>query len=265
MKKILFFFFTSMIITGSSVEVLAQDGQGFIKNKVIAHRGAFKKAGYPENSLASLNRAVELGCEGSEFDVWMTADSVLVVNHDADFMGIHIEESTYKELLQKKHPNGESIPTAEEYIKEGIKQRSTKLIFEIKPSKKSKEHGLKLAEKTVALVHRLNAKEWVDYISFDYDICKKVMALDPEANVAYLNGDLSPAELKKDGFYGLDYSLKVMKKHPEWIREAKELELTVNVWTVNGEDDMEWLLKEGADFITTNEPELLLELVKEQH
>lgn len=261
MKKTLFFFLTCMIATGALEKVLAQDGQDFIKNKVIAHRGAFKNAGHPENSLASLNEAVKLGCEGSEFDVWMTADSVLVVNHDADFMGIHIEDATYPELLRKKHANGESIATAEAYILEGIKQHRTKLIFEIKPSKKSKEHGLKLAEKAVALVHQLNARDWIDYISFDYDICKKVMALDPEANVAYLNGDLSPAELKKDGFFGLDYSLKVMKKHPEWIKQAKEAGLTVNVWTVNKKEDMEWLLREGADFITTNEPELLLEIV----
>ncbi|MBC9794854.1 glycerophosphodiester phosphodiesterase [Sinomicrobium sp. FJxs] len=250
-----------MIVTGASEEALAQDGKGFIKNKVIAHRGAFKNTGSPENSLASLNHAIEMGCEGSEFDVWMTADSVLVVNHDADFMGMFIEDTTYKELLQKKYPNGENIPTAEAYIKEGIKQNHTKLIFEIKPSKKSKEHGLKLAEKSVALVHQLNAQNWVDYISFDYDICKKVMELDPKANVAYLNGDLSPAELKKDGFFGLDYSLKVIKKHPEWIKQARENGLTVNVWTVNKKEDMEWLLDEGADFITTNEPEQLLKII----
>lgn len=262
MKKILFFLLVSMIATGAVEKVTAQEGQGFIKNRVIAHRGAFKNAGYPENSLASLNRAIELGCEGSEFDVWMTADSVLVVNHDADFMGMHIETSTYKELLQKQYPNGENIPTAEEYIREGMKQHRTKLIFEIKPSRKSREHGLKLAEKAVALVHQRNAQDWVDYISFDYDICKRVMALDPDANVAYLNGDLAPVELKKDGFFGLDYSLKVMKKHPEWIKQAKTAGLTVNVWTVNKKEDMEWLLREGADFITTNEPELLLELVK---
>jgi glycerophosphoryl diester phosphodiesterase len=41
----------------------------FQKNKVIAHRGAWKAQGLPQNSLASLREAVRLGCEGSEFDV----------------------------------------------------------------------------------------------------------------------------------------------------------------------------------------------------
>ena len=260
MKKTLFFI-TCMIATGVSEKAVAQNGQGFNRNKVIAHRGAFKKAGHPENSLASLNQAIALGCEGSEFDVWMTKDGVLVVNHDADFMGMQIEESTYQELLQKQHANGEKIPTAEAYIKEGMKQQHTKLIFEIKPSK-DKARGQELAAKSVALVHKLKAQKWIDYISFDYDICKKVMALDPQANVAYLNGNLPPAELKKDGFFGLDYSLKVMKKHPEWIQQAKEEGLTVNVWTVNKQEDMKWLLEQDVDFITTNEPELLFDILK---
>ncbi|WP_268223144.1 glycerophosphodiester phosphodiesterase [Sinomicrobium oceani] len=262
MKKFCLIFIITMMYNGSA-EVYAQEGQDFHSNKVIAHRGAFKKNGYPENSLASLQQAVKLGCEGSEFDVWMTKDGILVVNHDADFEGMHIEDSTYEELLQKKHPNGENIPTAEAYLLEGMKQHGTKLIFEIKPSK-DKALGLELAEKSVALVHRLQAREWVDYISFDYDICKKVMALDPKANVAYLNGDLSPKALKKDGFFGLDYHLQVLKKHPGWIKEAKALGLTVNAWTVNKPEDMKWLLEQGADFITTNEPELLLDIIKQK-
>lgn len=233
----------------------------FLDNPVIAHRGAYKAGNLPENSMAALQRAIELGCAASEFDVWMTADGVLVVNHDPDFYGLPIEDSSYQDLLQKKHPNGEPIPTAEDYLKEGMKQRKTRLVFELKPSKKSKEHGLKAAEESVALVHRLKAQDWVDYISFDHDLCKRIMELDPKANVAYLNGDLTPQELNRDGFFGLDYQLKVVKARPEWINEAHEMGLTVNVWTVNGRQDMNWLLDQKVDFITTNEPELLFEVI----
>ena len=54
----------------------------FVRNRVIAHRGAWKNTGVPENSIAALRHAVTLGCEGSEFDVHMSADSVPLVNHD---------------------------------------------------------------------------------------------------------------------------------------------------------------------------------------
>jgi glycerophosphoryl diester phosphodiesterase len=239
-----------------------QENPQFNKNKVIAHRGAWKKANHPQNSIASLQEAVRLGCEGSEFDVWMTGDGILVANHDADFLGIPIETSTYKELLQKKLPNGENIPKVEDYIKEGLKQSSTKLVLEIKTSGVSKERSLELAEKSVQLVKQLGAEKWVDYIAFDYDICLKVMETDPEANVAYLNGDKTPKELKDADFYGLDYNINVMRKNPQWIKEAHDLGLTVNVWTVNQEEDMRWLLDEEVEFISTDQPELLLEIIK---
>lgn len=250
--------FLSIVLTFSS----CQKNTMFNTNKVVAHRGAWKVAENPQNSIASLNEAVRMGCEGSEFDVWMTQDGVLVVNHDADFLGTPIETSTYEQLLQKKHPNGENIPTVEEYLKEGMKQTSTKLVFEIKTSRISKERSLELAEKSVQLVKDLGAEKWVDYIAFDYDICLKVMEKNPSAQVAYLNGDKTPAELKEAGFYGLDYNLNVMRKNPNWIKEAHDLELTVNVWTVNKEEDMQWLLDEDVAFITTDEPEMLFRLIE---
>lgn len=233
----------------------------FQKNKVIAHRGAWKAQSHPQNSLASLREAVRLGCEGSEFDVWMTSDNVLVINHDADFEGIKIETSTYEELLTKKLPNGEKIPTLKEYLAEGMKQTGTKLILEFKPSGISKERSEKVGELSVKTVKEMKAEKWVDYITFSYEGGKKAIETDPNANVAYLTGDKSPAQLKEDGFFGFDYNIRVLRLKPEWIREAQDLGLTVNAWTVNNPEDMKWLLEQNTDFITTDEPELLLELV----
>ncbi len=235
--------------------------QSFHKNKVIAHRGAWKTSSLPQNSIASLDRAVELQCEGSEFDVWMTLDSVLVVNHDADFQGTPIETSTYAQLLQLTHENGENLSTVKEYLKRGMGQTGTKLIFEIKPSAISLERSLAVAEKSVRTVQSMNAEKWVDYITFSFEGGKKVIELEPKANVAYLNGDKTPAELKEAGYFGFDYHIKVLKNNPQWIKEAHDLGLTVNAWTVNTEEDMRWLLEQNVDFITTDEPELLLSLL----
>jgi len=229
-------------------------------NGVIAHRGAWKYQKVPQNSLASLKEAVRLGCEGSEFDVWMTLDSILVVNHDPDHHGLPIEKSTYQELLMVPLFNGEDLPTLAAYLEEGMKH-PIKMIIEIKPSKISSGHGIKSAAKSMELVRQLGADQQVEYISFGFDICKKLLQIDPNAKVAYLNGDVEPEKLKEEGFYGLDYSLKIIKKHPEWIREAIDLGLTVNVWTVNNEEDMNWLLDQRIDFITTDEPELLFDLL----
>lgn len=226
-------------------------------NKVIAHRGAFKNTGVPENSIAALKAAIQLGCGGSEFDIHMTADSVLVINHDHTLQGVNIETSTYTTLLEKTLSNGEKIPTLENYLKAGLGQTKTKLIAEIKPSKVSKERSLLLAEKVVAMVKQLKADPQVVYISFDYDVLKKVRQLDAKAPLQYLNGDVTAAKLKADGI-DADYHYSVFQKDPNWIKNAKALGVLVNAWTVNNASTMDSLLAQQIDFITTNEPELLL-------
>jgi len=233
------------------------------KNQVVAHRGAWKTKGLPENSIASLKEAIRLKCHGSEFDVHMTLDSVLVVNHDPAFLGMPISKSTYAQLLSKKLSNGESIPTAESYLKAGKKQKGTKLIFEIKPQNMGKERDMYLAQRCLQLVRDLKCEQWVEYISFGYDICQYLVANAPEAKVQYLNGDAAPEKLKADKISGIDYHYSVFKKN-DWIEPAKKLGITLNAWTVNKAEDMEWLLDKGFDYITTNEPELLFEVLKKR-
>ena len=102
----------------------------FAPNIVVAHRGAWKKNNLPENSIASLQEAIRLGCTGSEFDVHMTADDSLVVNHDAHYAGKIIDKSTYAELLADKLSNGENIPTLREYLLAGMQQTNAgKTVF----------------------------------------------------------------------------------------------------------------------------------------
>ena len=54
----------------------------------------------------------------------------------------------------------------------------------------------------------------------------------------------------------------VIKKHLEWIKDAHDLGLKVNVWTVDETAEMKWLIEQKVDFITTNEPVVLLEELK---
>src|SRR5690606_1965873 len=117
-----------------------------MNTKIIAHRGAWKEFHLPENSLASLQKAIELKCFGSEFDVHLTKDEIVVVNHDSDFYGMDIESNTYEDLLFLKHPNGEKLPALKDYFDLGLKQNHTKLILEIKTSEKGAARTMKIAE-----------------------------------------------------------------------------------------------------------------------
>ncbi|MBX2922986.1 MAG: hypothetical protein KF746_12380 [Chitinophagaceae bacterium] len=234
----------------------------FAPNVVVAHRGAWKKNNLPENSIASLQEAIRLGCTGSEFDVHMTIDDSLVVNHDAHYAGKVIDQSTYAELAKHKLSNGETIPTLRAYLLAGMKQTKTALVLEIKPAFSNKERGAYIAEKAVQLVRALKAEPWMMYISFDYNIVKKVSDLEPKARVAYLNGEKSPVDIKNDGVWGIDYHMDVFKKNESWIADAKKEKVNLNVWTVNKEEDLKWFIEKKFDYITTNEPELLFELIK---
>ena len=233
------------------------------KKGVIAHRGAWKSSKLPQNSIAALQEAINLKCYGSEFDVHLTADDVLIVNHDHEFLGLSVEASSYLQLKSRKLENGEYIPTAEDFIKAGMRQKRTRLIMEIKPSKLGRNRTITLAVVAVNLVNRLNADRLVEYISFDYDALKKILELNPKAKVAYLGSDVAPKKLKEDGFTGLDYHHAALKKKTEWIAQAKQEGLKINVWTVNSRPDIIYFFNEKADFITTDEPELAHSILKE--
>ena len=185
-----------------------------------------------------------------------------MINHDHEFLGMPIETSTYQQLLAKKLINGETIPTLEVYLKEGIQQKKTKLILEIKASKISKERSIAVTQKVMQMVKDQKADKWMEYLSFDDAICKEMMRINNKVKVSYLNGEKSPQELKSEGYLGLDYHYSVFEKHPEWIKQAKDLGLKSNSWTINDTKIASSLLKNKIDFITTNEPELLMDLKK---
>lgn len=231
-------------------------------NPVVAHRGAWKKNNLPQNSINSLRNAIILKCSGSEFDVRMTADDSLVINHDPEFNGHTIEKTNYAQLAVYRLSNGERIPTLWQYLRAGMENnQSTKLVCEIKPSGISKERGKAIAGKVLEMVHTLGADQMVTYISFDYDILKEIVALSPGTTTQYLEGNKSPDQLKEDGITGADYYYTVFKEHPDWIAGAKKNGITLNAWTVNDASEMDWLIANEFDFITTNEPELLFERI----
>ena len=79
---------------------------------IVAHRGFWncEEAGFSQNSIASLICAQKAGVWGSEFDVFLTADDQLVINHDAVFQGLEIEASTYEQVRELRLKNGEQVP-----------------------------------------------------------------------------------------------------------------------------------------------------------
>ena len=121
--------------------------------EVICHRGYWDVEGSAQNSIRSLVKADSIGAWGSEFDVWMTADGVLVVNHDESYGGVVIETAKWKDLKNMRLANGEKLPTLKEMLNCG-KKLKTRLILELKPHT-DKQHEAEAARRAVKMVRKL--------------------------------------------------------------------------------------------------------------
>ena len=229
-------------------------------SKVIAHRGYWNTDGAAQNSIASVQNAIDNKFYGAEIDVYITQDDHLVVNHDPTINGINIENSNFDDIKDQVLSNGETISELKDIL-ELFKDPAvtTKLIIEIKQHS-NLERGIAAAEAAMQEVAFAETSEdvylpdRVEYISFGLDICQAIADFDDAAKVAYLNGDKSPQELYDLGIKGLDYTLDRYTSNPTWIQEAKDLGLTTNVWTINDTNDMIKCNNLGIDFITTDNP-----------
>ena len=110
-------------------------------NIVVAHRGAYKaysgNGALPHNSIASLRRAISLGCYGSECDIYWTKDNNVIVAHadsNCKINGLYPWEKTAAEIqASQKLSNGETIPTLQDYLEVLIREsKCTKLVLDIK-------------------------------------------------------------------------------------------------------------------------------------
>ena len=231
------------------------------QTQIIAHRGFFQTdPPTTENSLQALKNAQDLKVYGSEFDVRMTADGILVVNHDEHHAEMEISESSLAKLSTARLANGEELPTLEQYLEMGSRAAGVKLIVELKQAKTKILEDM-MVQKALQLVSKTKTDEQVEFISFSLNICREIKKRQPHYLVHYLNGDLSPQQLKLENVDGLYYHYKILhEKHPESIAEARKLGLMTNSWTVNDIETYKKLKSMGIDFVTTNIPDQLINL-----
>lgn len=231
--------------------------------KVIAHRGEHTD-GATENSIAALIKAMKSNYYGIELDVWITTDDVLVVHHDGKVGNLTFQDCTYDQIKDITLANGEKLPTLESYIENFVanaSQSSSKLIVEIKTHSDANRLNA-CVDKAMEMIKNAGIADRVEYIAFNYDACKRILSNQPGATIGYLSGNLAPSTVLNDGIKSIDYSTTAFTTHPEWIKQARDLGMIVNVWTVNSEIEMLKYIGLGANYITTDAPATLTELCK---
>ena len=234
------------------------------KISIAAHRGAWQseEANGAQNSIASLKVAQEMDLWGSEFDLQLTSDDVILVHHDPSHEGVVIRDNPLSAFSAFRLKDGSRIPTLEEYLTQGEKSEGTVLVVELKKQKQKEREDL-LTDKTIEALkaHGLFDPARAMFISFSMNICERIAEKAPGFTNQYLDGDIAPSELHAKGINGIDYNYKRFYRHPEWVKEAHDLGMSVNVWTVDDPKDIKAMIDLGVDCITTNKPGLVREML----
>lgn len=240
-------------LIGLSVSFLTEAGI-----KVVAHRGYWNTEGSTQNSVRALIKADSIGCDACEFDVWLTADKKLVVNHDDKINGYLIETSSSDTILGQKLKNGEYLPSLDRFL-EAAKPLAIDLVLEVKPHR-NQAHETEAVKMILDMIKEKGLEKRMSYITFSRNAFDELVRQTRQP-VLYLNG-VAPDVLKSIGGTGADYHINVFKKNPGWIGQLHRLGLEVNVWTVNDPDEIQWCIDQGVDYITTNNPQLVQKMIR---
>jgi glycerophosphoryl diester phosphodiesterase len=145
----------------------------------IGHRGA---CGYrPENTLASIEYAIDLRCHFTEVDVRRTADGALVLLHDEQVNRTtngrgHIADLTVEDTKKLDADTGQKVPTLEEAL--AIASGRIGLILELKVPG--------LTYDACATVRSSGFNGPVIYASFLHEELQHVRRIDPKAQTLAL-------------------------------------------------------------------------------
>lgn len=149
------------------------------KSLRIGHRGACGHA--PENTLASIERAITLRCAFTEVDIQRTSDDELVLLHDervdrtTNGRG-RVSELTLSDIRKLNAGGGQSPPTLDEVLEAACGRIS--LILELKT------RGL--AYDVCAIVRASGFNEPVIYASFLQEELQHVRRANPDAQTMIL-------------------------------------------------------------------------------
>jgi glycerophosphoryl diester phosphodiesterase len=247
---------------------------------VIAHGNG--RALMPGNTLEAAVNALSVGADILELDVHLSADNILVVRHDETIDSTtngsgKIAEMTLAELMlyevgfhEYDYPNmiaekGIQIPTLESLF---LALPAKRFLIELKPQ--DDDTGYFLCQ--LIKEHKLNKQVIVG--SFHAPVLRRFRQKCPEIPTSL--GEQEVFWLVALNWIGLGhlynppgYSVQIPLEQSgirivsrSLIETARDLNLRLDVWTVNNVQEMTQLVNLGVDGIITDRPDLLDRVVK---
>lgn len=219
----------------------------------FGHRGA---RGYePENTARSVRRALALGADGVEVDVYFVDGRLMVIHDDTLDRTTNghgpVEDKTFAELRSLDAGQGEQIPVLEEIFE--VVDRRTLVNVELK--------GPRTAAPVAALIEDyVRCRGWVhtDFLvsSFDQIQLQEFRALQPKVRLGALfekGGPDLAARTVQLGAWSLHLSRRLVT--PELVANAHQRGLKVFVFTVNEVKALARLRALGVDGVFTDYPD----------
>lgn len=225
-----------------------------------AHRGASEY--YPENTMLSFRKGLEMGANGIETDVQKTKDGVVVLFHDDTLDRVtgksgSIADYTYAELLEFdviKGEQKEKIPTFEEFLAEFGKKDIT-FAIELKVTGVAKE--------TADIIYKYGVQDKVIITSFQYDALVEMKECAPELRRGYLLFALDEKtrkEIESLSLYEICPNGQLITT--EEVKEYHEKGYGVRAWGMSNVEVMKETIGKGVDGMTVNFPDKLTEYLK---
>lgn len=247
------------------------------KTLVIAHRGDSGAA--PENTLAAIQRAIEIGVDMIEIDVHLTKDGIPVVIHDdtinrtSDGKG-RVRELTFEQLQKfdsgawfSEKYKGEKIPSLQQVL--SLIYGKCGLLIEVKHGS-GKYPGIE--KRVLDLIIKNNAQSWCIMQSFNSEVLSILSKLGSSIEMHKLvTGDIPllplhvDYKLRKGRIYQYRNASGINPNHrfvnKKVVEKIHSLNKKIFTWTVNDDSVMKKMIAAGVDGIITNYPSKLKALL----
>jgi glycerophosphoryl diester phosphodiesterase len=242
---------------------------------ITGHRGAAGLA--PENTLVSVQKALDLGVHRVEVDVQQTKDGVVICMHDRTLnrttnMQGEVRDFTWAELQTTKANVGfevvypeTTIPTLEELFL--VIDGKAEFVIEIKDGN---AYYPGIEDKVAEVIQKYQAEKWALVHTFNDEALfylhekhptirlQKLFVSHTPSISMMLDFKLHTADLS-DYFFVEAFSVHRSFITKAIVKDAHAMGKKVHVWTVNEPKEMKKLLKWGVDGIITDRPDLLLQ------
>lgn len=240
----------------------------------IAHRG--HSIAYPENTLESYRKAIELGTEMIECDVNITSDGTLVMIHDATLDRTtsgtgRVSAATWQDVQQldaggkfKPEFAGLRVPSTEETLML-YKEAGILSCFEVKGGDAEESNRIALGLLELFLTHDMLDKAFMS--SYHHEALTLARAQCPELLLAPERlPDDAPADPPEAVRQAKLFSAPVLQHQytvltDEVVRVLHENEIAVWPWSTNDEPSMVFSIECGADALMGDDVQLMLEVL----